>query len=308
MEWRAPITRALIVLLSIIPLTANAQTVTYIHTDALGSVVATSDEAGNVTHTREYEPYGYQLGGLTEGVGYTGHVQDSTTGLVYMQQRYYDPALGRFLSVDPVSASSSTGANFNRYWYADNNPYRYVDPDGRRSTVVGNNIQIEPEDRTVPSVTIANTVGASGVNPSQRHFHQYDVRTPSSLSSQQASAGLNRSPTPGNDQPASPQGTRNNAGYIPPLPGANMVKSFSVPSPDPSKFTDITVNYTISGEHKLSEGFVIRFGEIGEAGDVTLRSYGEGNNWRQSPAIEGVWKPQVERVWQNNHREIEQGR
>ncbi|WP_288128232.1 RHS repeat-associated core domain-containing protein, partial [Thiomonas sp.] len=51
-------------------------------------------------------------------------------GLVYMQQRYYDPGIGRFLSTDPVAADANTGANFNRYWYANNNPYRYSDPFG----------------------------------------------------------------------------------------------------------------------------------------------------------------------------------
>jgi uncharacterized protein RhaS with RHS repeats len=47
-----------------------------------------------------------------------------------MQQRYYDPATLRFISTDPVSADP---LNFNRYWYANNNPYTYVDPDGRAS-------------------------------------------------------------------------------------------------------------------------------------------------------------------------------
>lgn len=46
-------------------------------------------------------------------------------------QRYYDPGIGLFLSVDPVTAYSKPGANFNRYWYANNNPYRFTDPDGR---------------------------------------------------------------------------------------------------------------------------------------------------------------------------------
>lgn len=48
-----------------------------------------------------------------------------------MQQRYYDPAIGRFLSVDPVAGSATSGANFNRYWYGNDNPYRFIDPDGR---------------------------------------------------------------------------------------------------------------------------------------------------------------------------------
>ena len=48
-----------------------------------------------------------------------------------MQQRYYDPQIGRFLSVDPVTANPANGSNFNRYKYAANNPYRFTDPDGR---------------------------------------------------------------------------------------------------------------------------------------------------------------------------------
>src|SRR3546814_8748257 len=40
-----------------------------------------------------------------------------TTLVRSMQQRYYDPEIGRFLSVDPVTVDGSTGANFNRYWY-----------------------------------------------------------------------------------------------------------------------------------------------------------------------------------------------
>jgi hypothetical protein len=41
--------------------------------------------------------------------------------------------VGRFLSVDPVTASSINGGNFNRYWYANNNPYKFMDPDGRKA-------------------------------------------------------------------------------------------------------------------------------------------------------------------------------
>jgi uncharacterized protein RhaS with RHS repeats len=48
-----------------------------------------------------------------------------------MQQRYYDPLIGRFLSVDPVTAYSKGADFFNRYKYANNNPYRFTDPDGR---------------------------------------------------------------------------------------------------------------------------------------------------------------------------------
>jgi RHS repeat-associated protein len=50
---------------------------------------------------------------------------------LYMQQRYFDPIAGRFLSVDPVTTDAGTGSSFNRYVYATNNPYKFKDPDGR---------------------------------------------------------------------------------------------------------------------------------------------------------------------------------
>ncbi|WP_235603945.1 RHS repeat-associated core domain-containing protein [Luteimonas sp. JM171] len=106
--------------------------VRYYVTDALGSVVVVTDESGNVMERREYEPYGAQLTpAVQDGPGYTGHVQDAATGLVYMQQRYYDPMLGVFLSVDPVTAYGGDYRHFNRYAYAYNNPYAFTDPDGR---------------------------------------------------------------------------------------------------------------------------------------------------------------------------------
>jgi RHS repeat-associated protein len=64
------------------------------------------------------------------GIGYAGHVNDLSTGLSYQQQRYYDPLLGRFITADPVVTDMNSGGNFNRYWYANNSPYRYRDPDG----------------------------------------------------------------------------------------------------------------------------------------------------------------------------------
>lgn len=117
------------------------QTATYLHTDALGSPVVRTNQARNVTGRTVYAPYGETVSttGTTPAnrIDYTGHAKDGATGLVYMQQRYYDPAIGRFLSVDPVAANGNSGANFNRYWYANNNPYSFIDPDGRRPNKAG---------------------------------------------------------------------------------------------------------------------------------------------------------------------------
>ncbi|MBP1475220.1 RHS repeat-associated core domain-containing protein [Frateuria sp. MAH-13] len=68
---------------------------------------------------------------MAAGPGYTGHVEDPDTGLVYMQQRYYDSSMGRFLSVDPIAPAPGQASNFNRYTYAGNNPIDNIDPDGR---------------------------------------------------------------------------------------------------------------------------------------------------------------------------------
>ena len=114
------------------PVGTAGTTVKYTHTDALGSPVATTNAAGQVIERKDYEPWGGVIGNPTyNGVGYTGHLMDGATGLTYMQQRYYDESIGRFLSVDPVLAYSNPGA-FNRYKYAANNPYRFTDPDGRQ--------------------------------------------------------------------------------------------------------------------------------------------------------------------------------
>ncbi|NHA16184.1 RHS repeat-associated core domain-containing protein [Thioalkalivibrio sp. XN279] len=112
---------------------AQAETVTYLHTDLLGSVVLETDQNRNVVARYEYEPYGLPRQAVVDQPGYTGHVHDAGSGLVYMQQRYYDPEVGRFLSIDPVGVDLATGANFNRYWYGNENPYTYTDPDGRNA-------------------------------------------------------------------------------------------------------------------------------------------------------------------------------
>jgi RHS repeat-associated protein len=57
---------------------------------------------------------------------------DVGTQLTYMQQRYYDPSIGRFLVPDPISTDRHTGAGFNRFAYAANSPLSFADPDGRK--------------------------------------------------------------------------------------------------------------------------------------------------------------------------------
>ena len=82
---------------------------------------------------QHYRPYGSSIEGEVDGVGYTGHKFDKSTGLSYMQARYYDPVIGRFYSNDPFGFRDIH--SFSRYAYANNNPYKYVDPDGKDAII-----------------------------------------------------------------------------------------------------------------------------------------------------------------------------
>lgn len=107
--------------------------ITWLHHDNLGSAVAGSDENGNVLWTEKYTPYGISLLNDTDNenqAGYTGHIKDTDTGLTYMQARYYDPVVSRFLSHDPVQFSAKQPLMFNRYAYVFNNPTNGYDPFG----------------------------------------------------------------------------------------------------------------------------------------------------------------------------------
>ena len=87
-----------------------------------------------VNESRQHaRPFGESIEAPKDDVGYTGHKFDTDLGLSYMQARYYDPVIGRFYSNDPVGFKNVH--NFNRYAYANNNPYKYVDPDGMDTVI-----------------------------------------------------------------------------------------------------------------------------------------------------------------------------
>lgn len=130
---RSPVRVSCLLLMMLLPFGAVADQLRFMHTDLQGNVVAVTDESGAIVERYSYEPYGLPSDPALDGPGYTGHVHDADTGLIYMQQRYYDPEIGRFLSVDPDPVDPATAWNFNRYNYAANNPYKFVDRDGREA-------------------------------------------------------------------------------------------------------------------------------------------------------------------------------
>lgn len=82
-----------------------------------------------------------------------------------MRQRYYDPVSGRFLSADPVTTDPSTGAMFNRYNYVHNNPYRFVDPDGRAPKGCGSGTCPNKPERDWRSASLRARALAGGNRP-----------------------------------------------------------------------------------------------------------------------------------------------
>ncbi len=122
-------------------MTLSVGTVRIAH-DGLGSAVG---RVGATDMWHRYDVWGgYQTDkthwtvpdAAQASLGYTGHSFDADAGLVYAQQRWYAPQLGRFLSQDSLSGDRSMPAGLHPWAYANGNPTRYVDSDGRLATLV----------------------------------------------------------------------------------------------------------------------------------------------------------------------------
>ncbi len=103
-------------------------TVTYLISDALGSVRGVLSSSGSLTASTSYDAYGNPetTGGLSAYTpfGFAGGYTDPT-GLVYLIGRYYDPQTGQFLSVDP-----DVDETMQPYAYASDDPVNSSDPSG----------------------------------------------------------------------------------------------------------------------------------------------------------------------------------
>jgi RHS repeat-associated protein len=112
--------------------TRNGSTSYYLQ-DGQGSTRALTNSAGAVTDTYSYTAYGEiynQTGTTANNYLYTGQQFDQSTGLYSLRARFYNPAVGRFLSQDTWAVNYSNPIELNRYGYAAGNPVNASDPSG----------------------------------------------------------------------------------------------------------------------------------------------------------------------------------
>lgn len=128
-----------------------AEQVFFYHTDPAGTPLAMTDSTGKVVWKSDNKPFGEEYavtGTITNNKRFIGKEKDEETGLSNIGVRYQDAKTGRFTSPDPVRAVDPTTSQTNEklllnpqrlnvYSYALNNPYRYIDPDGRDAWDIG---------------------------------------------------------------------------------------------------------------------------------------------------------------------------
>ena len=119
-------------------------------TNIQGDVIAILDDTGATVVEYTYDAWGNVLtttGSMASTLGiinplrYRGDIYDTDTGLYYLQSRYYDPELGRFINGDSFASTGQGLLGNNMFTYCGNNPVIYVDLDGEK--IVGIGVQVE---------------------------------------------------------------------------------------------------------------------------------------------------------------------
>ena len=107
--------------------------------NAQGDILGLVDTSGNQVVAYTYDAWGKLLtsnGSLASTLGkanpfrYRGYVYDEETGLYYLQSRYYNPGMGRFINADNQISTISDLTGMNLFAYCGNNPVNRCDPSG----------------------------------------------------------------------------------------------------------------------------------------------------------------------------------
>ena len=134
--------------------------------DQLNSASEVLDASGAIVGETRYFPFGdvrVSTGSMFTDRLYTGQRAITRLGLDYYNARYYDPALGRFISPDTVTAGGPQG--LNRYSYVLNNPVNFNDPTGQNACAAFVNGMCVHEVSDVDQKLI-NANGATITSPS----------------------------------------------------------------------------------------------------------------------------------------------
>ncbi len=105
----------------------------------LGEILGLADQSGNLVVTYTYDPWGKILNvtdttsnniGTLNPFRYKGYYYDTESGFYYLNSRYYDPELCKFLSADGYISTGQGILGTNMVAYCGNNPVNRVDPTG----------------------------------------------------------------------------------------------------------------------------------------------------------------------------------
>ena len=107
----------------------------YYVTNLQGDVVMLLDASGNIAAEYSYNAWGEILSSAgtmadVNPIRYRGYYYDAETGLYYLQSRYYDPEIGRFINADILASTGQGILGCNMFAYCTNNPVSYSDPTG----------------------------------------------------------------------------------------------------------------------------------------------------------------------------------
>ncbi|KAF9047231.1 hypothetical protein BDP27DRAFT_1346184 [Rhodocollybia butyracea] len=110
----------------------GSSAVNYFHTDHLGSTIAVSDSGGNIVTEYKYDSFGKVSIEGPDIARYKFSGKELIDEIYYFGARFYDPDIGRFLTLDnyPVNLDNISPSTFNMYAFSRNNPINYIDVDG----------------------------------------------------------------------------------------------------------------------------------------------------------------------------------
>ncbi|MGM9601728.1 MAG: RHS repeat domain-containing protein, partial [Faecousia sp.] len=141
-----------------------AQEVYYYITNLQGDVMYMMNSAGGYAATYEYGPYGeviaaYGTIAQTNPLRYRGYYYDSETGFYYLQSRYYDPTICRFINADAYASTGQGILGHNMFSYCRNNPVFFSDPSGYKIVLDPNatDEQIEQYERAIAYLKTSDT-------------------------------------------------------------------------------------------------------------------------------------------------------